>query len=42
MFGTDFVMVMKEASMGNLENCFRQGAQTGPAILSDNARKFMT
>lgn len=41
MFGTDFVMVMKEASMGGLENYFRNCAGMGSAIHADNAMKFL-
>jgi predicted TIM-barrel fold metal-dependent hydrolase len=41
MFGSDFVMVMKESTMGGLENYFRHCAQMDPAILSTNAQRFL-
>ncbi len=41
MFGTDFVMVMKESSMGGLENYFRNCAGMGSAIHADNAMNFL-
>lgn len=41
MFGSDYVMVMQESSLGGLENYFRQCAMMEPDILSTNARKFL-